>query len=77
MLNLLDGYPCIITYQVITGNYSGVGFLIFLGAIITYQVITGNYSLSSRHHSNKFIITYQVITGNYSHNPLFIPFWVL
>ena len=35
----------IITYQVITGNYSVGAVLILLEKIITYQVITGNYSL--------------------------------
>ena len=34
----------IITYQVITGNYSVDVHKSFLVAIITYQVITGNYS---------------------------------
>ena len=34
----------IITYQVITGNYSSLGKKIELHDIITYQVITGNYS---------------------------------
>ena len=34
----------IITYQVITGNYSTSSILLFLLAIITYQVITGNYN---------------------------------
>ena len=36
----------IITYQVITGNYSYYHNLKFDGAIITYQVITGNYSIT-------------------------------
>ena len=34
----------IITYQVITGNYSYHSALSSLNRIITYQVITGNYS---------------------------------
>ena len=34
----------IITYQVITGNYSSCWFLLPRRTIITYQVITGNYS---------------------------------
>ena len=34
----------IITYQVITGNYSNGMNLIYFTVIITYQVITGNYS---------------------------------
>ena len=34
----------IITYQVITGNYSCIGNTHYCFAIITYQVITGNYS---------------------------------
>ena len=34
----------IITYQVITGNYSELHMLLQFGDIITYQVITGNYS---------------------------------
>ena len=34
----------IITYQVITGNYSAVRFVFDMTEIITYQVITGNYS---------------------------------
>ena len=34
----------IITYQVITGNYSSVQTTIGFNIIITYQVITGNYS---------------------------------
>ena len=34
----------IITYQVITGNYSAEKEEITAGSIITYQVITGNYS---------------------------------
>ena len=35
----------IITYQVITGNYSVKAKKLFDGVIITYQVITGNYSM--------------------------------
>ena len=34
----------IITYQVITGNYSHDGQVLHGDTIITYQVITGNYS---------------------------------
>ena len=34
----------IITYQVITGNYSRYRWFIKMDIIITYQVITGNYS---------------------------------
>jgi len=34
----------IITYQVITGNYSIIIYNVFFSFIITYQVITGNYS---------------------------------
>ena len=34
----------IITYQVITGNYSNFFNHFFYTFIITYQVITGNYS---------------------------------
>ena len=63
----MQGLPFpIITYQVITGNYSL--YIVFpLGsAIITYQVITGNYSTNTRRKSIISIITYQVITGNYS-----------
>ena len=56
----------IITYQVITGNYSPRQQLCVSRSIITYQVITGNYSTNLRHSNSKFIITYQVITGNYS-----------
>ena len=56
----------IITYQVITGNYSRYKRSACVYFIITYQVITGNYSplLSSSYKLR--IITYQVITGNYS-----------
>ena len=35
----------IITYQVITGNYSVIAVKTLFQAIITYQVITGNYSI--------------------------------
>ena len=38
--------PEIITYQVITGNYSILEEKYHVEAIITYQVITGNYSRS-------------------------------
>ena len=62
----------IITYQVITGNYSvGSGLNVDL-VIITYQVITGNYSRSESRVYGRLIITYQVITGNYSLNQLVI-----
>ena len=45
----MQGFPFpIITYQVITGNYSGRRSLTEKRVIITYQVITGNYSDSSR-----------------------------
>ena len=37
----------IITYQVITGNYSVKGSPFMSVSIITYQVITGNYSSQS------------------------------
>ena len=57
---------CIITYQVITGNYSYTNKEIHLRSIITYQVITGNYSSRRLHLPRQRIITYQVITGNYS-----------
>ena len=56
----------IITYQVITGNYSGLAERIGGLKIITYQVITGNYSIYQRQSRRYAIITYQVITGNYS-----------
>ena len=35
----------IITYQVITGNYSACVTICNAKPIITYQVITGNYSI--------------------------------
>ena len=57
---------CIITYQVITGNYSMLKKEPKEKGIITYQVITGNYSKHSCHAWGDVIITYQVITGNYS-----------
>ena len=42
---IMQGLPFpIITYQVITGNYSGTSQFPFFYPIITYQVITGNYS---------------------------------
>ena len=56
----------IITYQVITGNYSRLSFNLWNKKIITYQVITGNYSCAIRFITIFKIITYQVITGNYS-----------
>ena len=41
----MQGFPFpIITYQVITGNYSQTEEKRHMGMIITYQVITGNYS---------------------------------
>ena len=60
----------IITYQVITGNYSYNMFPLLSLLIITYQVITGNYSCSCVCCRFSDIITYQVITGNYSYNVL-------
>ena len=59
-------FLCIITYQVITGNYSVQGRVGRLARIITYQVITGNYSRVAIRVVFVLIITYQVITGNYS-----------
>ena len=59
-------YVLIITYQVITGNYSYPNDLKRIEAIITYQVITGNYSIPVYLPPSGIIITYQVITGNYS-----------
>ena len=56
----------IITYQVITGNYSCRQYHLLPFLIITYQVITGNYSARSVVAVRSAIITYQVITGNYS-----------
>ena len=56
----------IITYQVITGNYSKNTRKDMRYIIITYQVITGNYSWLSDIFTITVIITYQVITGNYS-----------
>ena len=56
----------IITYQVITGNYSLGKYSLSAFKIITYQVITGNYSTRYTYFLVSFIITYQVITGNYS-----------
>ena len=45
----MQGSPFpIITYQVITGNYSENGKQVVKNKIITYQVITGNYSPVSR-----------------------------
>ena len=60
----------IITYQVITGNYSKMNMISFQTLIITYQVITGNYSGATGFGVACTIITYQVITGNYSYNVL-------
>ena len=63
----MQGLPFpIITYQVITGNYSILGTPEMMCHIITYQVITGNYSASIHSDKKLKIITYQVITGNYS-----------
>ena len=56
----------IITYQVITGNYSLGRWNEIGNIIITYQVITGNYSIPRSQDKSDVIITYQVITGNYS-----------
>ena len=56
----------IITYQVITGNYSCGRSTHESSLIITYQVITGNYSVAVDVEIMHAIITYQVITGNYS-----------
>ena len=56
----------IITYQVITGNYSPLVAYALRSIIITYQVITGNYSVACLTKLFIRIITYQVITGNYS-----------
>ena len=56
----------IITYQVITGNYSSSITRSIEPSIITYQVITGNYSIKQQYIQYLLIITYQVITGNYS-----------
>ena len=62
---IIDGSE-IITYQVITGNYSGRFRKGKRERIITYQVITGNYSMAYPGCNRDCIITYQVITGNYS-----------
>ena len=70
--NGLPGWK-IITYQVITGNYSSSRNLYIRRFIITYQVITGNYSRKDLDYETKNIITYQVITGNYS--PLSVLLW--
>ena len=41
----MQGFPFpIITYQVITGNYSTICIKHEVNIIITYQVITGNYN---------------------------------
>ena len=64
---IMQGLPFpIITYQVITGNYSGMARYRKRRNIITYQVITGNYSCVIIQNILIHIITYQVITGNYS-----------
>ena len=65
-VNFIRPLDCIITYQVITGNYSQSVWESFIDEIITYQVITGNYSAHSGNRKGVCIITYQVITGNYS-----------
>ena len=63
----MQGLPFpIITYQVITGNYSSNNSTKHATGIITYQVITGNYSDRMTYRNKEGIITYQVITGNYS-----------
>ena len=63
----MQGLPFpIITYQVITGNYSVFLKEKKIDEIITYQVITGNYSATPAPMRQGTIITYQVITGNYS-----------
>ena len=68
----------IITYQVITGNYSVFTVVDIPCAIITYQVITGNYSDSGITFPELAIITYQVITGNYSIRKAFdVPIWII
>ena len=41
-----EGFHGIITYQVITGNYSTSPIRSEHFEIITYQVITGNYSMT-------------------------------
>ena len=56
----------IITYQVITGNYSLPLVILSKWPIITYQVITGNYSCDCVSVHVVGIITYQVITENYT-----------
>ena len=67
----MQGLPFpIITYQVITGNYSHKSAIFSFCSIITYQVITGNYSCGGVQRWDEDIITYQVITGNYSYNVL-------
>ena len=64
---IMQGLPFpIITYQVITGNYSCRQKQKQKIRIITYQVITGNYSCCNVYFCDCDIITYQVITGNYS-----------
>ena len=64
---IMQGLPFpIITYQVITGNYSELSAKERIMLIITYQVITGNYSQFTTLVCKFNIITYQVITGNYS-----------
>ena len=73
---IMQGLPFpIITYQVITGNYSRSPPEYHSGQIITYQVITGNYSAGTQWCRTWTIITYQVITGNYSSWYSFPSFW--
>ena len=51
MIWIMQGFPFpIITYQVITGNYSVLEKSYFPDRIITYQVITGNYSGTEREY---------------------------
>ena len=67
----------IITYQVITGNYSSYWLRLVTVTIITYQVITGNYSPLLFSWSFLLIITYQVITGNYSRSAVIFLFCLI
>ena len=59
MIDCLISSELIITYQVITGNYSFTFPFKFAKAIITYQVITGNYSQSVWESFIDDIITYR------------------
>ena len=45
----------IITYQVITGNYSAEVVVARSEHIITYQVITGNYSIVMKYKSHEVL----------------------